>query len=52
MNTINKIMLVQIAMVIGGLILYTIMDYKFSVVLINHILLTIGYLCGLWHSKN
>ncbi len=51
MNTINKIALVQVCFAIGDVILFTIFDYELRNIIINHIILTIGYLYGFWHNS-
>jgi len=52
MKTINKIAIVQVAFCIGGIIGCTLLDFELKRVIINHIVLTTGYLYGYWHSKN
>ena len=46
MKTINKIGLAQIGFVVGGVIAFNIIEVKVSVIIVNHLILTIGYLCG------
>ena len=52
MKTINKIAKVQVAFCIGVIIGCTVFDFDLKRVILNHIVLTIGYLYGFWHSKN
>ena len=52
MKTINKIAITQVAFCIGGIIGCTLLDFELKKVIVNHIVLTIGYLHGYWHSKN
>ena len=52
MKTINKIAIVQVAFCIGGIIGYTLLDFELKNVILNHIVLTIGYLYGFLDSKN
>ena len=52
MKTINKIAIVQVVFCIGGIVGYTLLDFELKNVIGNHIVLTIGYLYGFWHSKN
>ena len=46
MKTISRIALGQIGFVIGGVIAFNIMDVRLSLIIVNHLILTIGYLCG------
>ena len=52
MKTINKIVIVQLGFCIGGIMGYTLLDFELKNMVVNHIVLTIGYLQGFWHSKN
>ena len=52
MKTINKIALVQVSFFIGGITGYALLDLEFKYIIANHIVLTAGYLYGLWHGKN
>ena len=52
MKTTNKIAIVQVAFCIGSIIGYTLLDFELKNVIVNHIVLTIGYLYCFWHSKN
>ena len=52
MKTINKIVMAQIGFCIGEIIGFKMFDLELRYVIVYHIILTIGYLYGLWHSKN
>jgi hypothetical protein len=52
MKTINKIAIVQVSFCVGGIIAYTLLDIELKKVIVNNMILTIGYLYGFWHSKN
>ena len=51
MKTINRIAIVQIGFVAGGIISFYIMDAKVNNIIVNHIILTMGCLCGVLACK-
>jgi len=51
MKTIEKIIALQIGMCIGGIILYTLLDFRLNNIIITHILLTMGYLYGMFDAR-
>jgi hypothetical protein len=51
MKKINRIIILQIGFVVGGIVSFYIMDAKVNNVIVNHIILTAGCLCGVLAFK-